>query len=455
MEQRETEFSEVLGGPEILGKINDAVGWIHADNSDALNPSMTIALDSHCMEVYENLPEDEQGPYAAKIITETAERKIQSLGKDGNGTLASLELPHNFPTVTDGASPALDFVAALMNRQQDQKNIGIVEQVVAREAQAARQRKPVEGPFGVHSRIAERLRRNDLYESEDGISRWWDSKQNELRTFHVLPEQRFDLDFASELLQGHAPFDFKRLMFPFEEFGITCDGDWIEAEHSCVTDNCNHPVNFREEEKLSLYKPCGYIVRGSYETGKWKLYEKYIARNAERDLHLYTAASIDQTNGTAMVSYNHQGELGLVHGIDNRSRIEKLCNQTIKFVVNFVLVLNHRAVKVTSYEEGKEPGRPQTRQQRRAVGYKDLMPDGEKRDHYKIYIPAVPQAKIYANEVGAGVNAKERRPHDVRGHLRTDKYGRKRIRVAPHKRCKNSTKPYFMADYDAANVGME
>ena len=54
-----------------------------------------------------------------------------------------------------------------------------------------------------------------------------------------------------------------------------------------------------------------------------------------------------------------------------------------------------------------------------------------------------------------GKNMKERRPHDVRGHLRTDKYGRKRIEVKEHRRCKNSQKPYFMADYAAENVGME
>ncbi|CAM6032157.1 unnamed protein product [Sphagnum compactum] len=132
-----------------------------------------------------------------------------------------------------------------------------------------------------------------------------------------------------------------------------------------------------------------------------------------------------------------EGPLGTYARIENRLRRNDV----------------YEAEEVTRFEDGKEPGRPATRQQRRAVGYQDLMPTGEKRDHFKIHIPA--KSTLFANEVAQGINVKERRPHDVRGHLRTDKYGRKRIRVRDHRRCRNSNLPYFMADYDAVNVGME
>jgi len=119
------------------------------------------------------------------------------------------------------------------------------------------------------------------------------------------------------------------------------------------------------------------------------------------------------------------------------------------------LILNHRNIKVIECEPGKEPGRPPTRQQRRASGYSDVTPEGEKRDHYKIYLPAVGSYKKCVRESERGKNVRERCPHDVRGHLRRDQYGRKRIKVRDGKRCQKSSKPYFMADYDAANVGME
>jgi hypothetical protein len=318
------------------------------------------------------------------------------------------------------------------------------------EVEASRkERRPPEGPLGTYARIENRLRRNDIYEAEEGISRWWDTKMNQLRLFHVLPEQRFDTDFGVEFLMN-PPYDFRKLMFPFEEFGIAVDSGWIDTNH-VHDERCNHPDGLPAE--VNLYKPCGYIIRGSREAGVWHLYEKYIARNEERDCHMYTAAVLDERNGSIHMKYNPEFLIGQPGPGHTRNRLDEITRHTIKFIVNFVLVLNHRSVKVTRFEDGKEPGRPVTRQQRRALGYQDLMPTGEKRDHFKIHIPA--KSTLFANEVAQGINVKERRPHDVRGHLRTDKYGRKRIRVKEHRRCRNSNLPYFMADYDAANVGME
>ena len=318
---------------------------------------------------------------------------------------------------------------------------------------ARKERRPSVGPQGTITRIANRMRRIDLYEAEENVSRLWESRMKEVRLFHVLPEQRYDLGYASEILHGQEPYDFKRLMFPFEEFGIKCDGDWVDTAH-VHNETCDHPKDAVESE-ISLFKPCGHLVRGSRETGIWHMYEKYIARNDECDLNLYTSCILNEKEGTLLIAHNSNYGAGMPSLDTNRSRIESISAQTIKFVVNFVLVLNHRGTKVTEIETGKEPGRPATRQQRRAEGYKDVMENGEKRDHYKIYVPALSTLYKSINEVTRGVNVKERRPHDVRGHLRKDKYGRKRIKVTDHKRCRYSQKPYFLADYDSANLGME
>jgi hypothetical protein len=254
--------------------------------------------------------------------------------------------------------------------------------------------------------------------------------------FHLIPEQEFDLDFGAHILQGRPPYDFKQLMMPFDLFAIRFDGGWVAMDE-------DHPDRFS--------RVIGYIVNGSYETGIWYFHRKHEVRNNERDLEAYVSVRMDQNKGTTNVIYTPlpKSHVEYKNNAKIQADTEALALQMTRFIVNFLLVLNHRSVKVVAYGEGEEPGRPETRQQRRAMGYV------EKRDHYKIYIPAKSTLTRYADEVVKGINVKERRPHDVRGHLRTDQYGRKRIRVKPHKRCKDSSKPYFLADYDAANVGIE
>ena len=106
------------------------------------------------------------------------------------------------------------------------------------------------------------------------------------------------------------------------------------------------------------------------------------------------------------------------------------------FVASFCLMLNHRDVSTIQIQD---PFRPPTRQQRRAEGYVE-------REHYLVELRK-PLSRII-HDATRGKHLRQRRPHEVRKHLRHLHDG-KLTTVRAHTRC---GVPSRNSEYDATKL---
>jgi hypothetical protein len=106
------------------------------------------------------------------------------------------------------------------------------------------------------------------------------------------------------------------------------------------------------------------------------------------------------------------------------------------FVASFCLMLNHRDVSTIRIED---PFRPPTRQQRRAEAYVE-------REHYLVELHK-PLSRII-HDATRGKHLRQRRPHEVRKHLRHLRDG-KLTTVKAHTRC---GVPSRKSEYDATRL---
>lgn len=332
-------------------------------------------------------------------------------------------------------------------------------------------------PLSARARIEQRTRRHDVFEGMEGASKRFDYLLPRVRQFHILPDQRWDLekagkavfqnenrnaiklDIRDEEIKGwSAKFDFSNIMFPFEEFSVVIDNnDWVTADHICDERCETNPELHKNMPSISLYKPCGYVVAGSYKEGRWTVIEKFISRNNDRDLHLYVPVAFDWNTGEIGYAFDWNNAQILSSHFSKQVNEEKyrlLVDGVTNFILNFLLALNHRSVRT---ELIQDPERPINRQQRRATGYMDTLENGEPRSHWKIYIPAVEQLRRRLTEANQPryMRLKPRYNQEVRGFLRRDKYGRKRIQVKPHRRYTALPDPPTRPEYAAQNLGME
>jgi hypothetical protein len=106
------------------------------------------------------------------------------------------------------------------------------------------------------------------------------------------------------------------------------------------------------------------------------------------------------------------------------------------FAASFCLMLNHRDVTAVQIQD---PLRPATRQQRRAGGYLE-------REHYLVELRK-PLSRIL-HDATRGKHLRQRRPHEVRKHLRHLRDG-KLTTVRSHTRCGT---PSRNSAYDATRL---
>jgi hypothetical protein len=164
--------------------------------------------------------------------------------------------------------------------------------------------------------------------------------------------------------------------------------------------------------------------------------------------HVVTAVSIAQrSDGLLNLDDMHYGTPPVSDDL-GPGTAGRFALQGAKVLLHFLYALDHRKVKITE--------RIRSRAERRA----DEKLSGVKpKEHYEIYIPPMlTMAKIHddlsnSRELYSRIEYRQ----EVRGHLRRDKYGRKRIRVRQHERFKDL--PWRTEDhhnhYAAHNVGME
>lgn len=103
----------------------------------------------------------------------------------------------------------------------------------------------------------------------------------------------------------------------------------------------------------------------------------------------------------------------------------------------FCAFINHVGLTATRIAD---PDRPPNRQQRRAANYVE-------NPHYRVLIRG--RVERLAKELAEGKNIRERREHDVRQHLRTNRAGVKAIRVRPHRRCRGK-KEFIQREYETS-----
>ena len=138
----------------------------------------------------------------------------------------------------------------------------------------------------------------------------------------------------------------------------------------------------------------------------------------------------------------------VVHGDDSRAKeidvLQRQVNQLMQIGAclgpRFLVMLNHRKVQVIE--------KTMNRAERKQHG-------DAKRPNYGIYIPRTITISQAVQEASRGENVREREAHMVRGHLRTDRQGRKRIRVRPHARCAHDGIIPPIKSYQAYNVEPE
>lgn len=103
----------------------------------------------------------------------------------------------------------------------------------------------------------------------------------------------------------------------------------------------------------------------------------------------------------------------------------------------FCAFANHIAVSAV---EITDPQRPPNRQQRRAQGYVE-------RTHYRVIVKG--RVERIASDIAQAKNVRERREHEVRGHLRHYSSGRVST-VRPHKRCRGKGE-FIKNEYEVAS----
>jgi hypothetical protein len=114
---------------------------------------------------------------------------------------------------------------------------------------------------------------------------------------------------------------------------------------------------------------------------------------------------------------------------------------SIRALFNFLLLLNNRKVAVLRVAD---PARPLSRQQRRAAAYVEA-------DHYSIVLQPGSAVSRLIRQSAFGHNVINRRPHDVRSHLRHLKTGGT-VPVKAHRRGLTSNRSLGVAEYDATQL---
>ena len=202
------------------------------------------------------------------------------------------------------------------------------------------------------------------------------------------------------------------------------------------------------ETQVSRWKPEGISVSADRKSGIIKFTSSYHLLNDTLDRHLVTASTINVGNIDEPVTGPRTGYIERYQMAKDEAEfqpfIDNLANMNPWVIMRFLHTLNNRKVRVVELQS--DPYKPATRQQRRAENWQE-------REHYKIYLPATLTIHKAMEQATSASNCWDVTPHDRRGHLRTDRYGRKRIVVRPTK-VKGGYQGKWFPIYDSHAVGM-
>jgi hypothetical protein len=263
-----------------------------------------------------------------------------------------------------------------------------------------------------------------MHETLTGI---WSILQDGLRgapTFHLTQQQFLDLVVhpGSEAI-GEGIIE---VALPFHVFAIRPDQSYF-AE-GVLDDGLRGKTRFIGAvlAQIGDPNPGEEHVNANILFG----YETYLENG---EIHRYASASLLHRNGELVLD----GRIGSTD--PDPERVKRVFLSVASAPLRFAHLLNHREVRVVE--------KAMTRAERRRDG------GDSKRPNYGIYIPPTITLSRAVDEACRGENVRERDPHMVRGHLRTDRYGRKRIKVRPHARCKRDGIIPEIKSYQAYNLG--
>jgi hypothetical protein len=266
-----------------------------------------------------------------------------------------------------------------------------------------------------------------FFEAIPGLGKALTDAMRSVPAFHLTQEQLADLTNA-RMAGLYEAFP------PFPQFAIVPDARWLGGLgiFPLVTD---------DPDAVELAKNgvgrCTGIVFMSNEEGARMLFGHEIRYHDTGNTVVFVGSAWFEEGGLRVAA----PRLTNSEHLAAQESLNKLMKTLAYVAPRFMWLLNHRETRVVE----KVMNRAERRQTQ----------GDSKRPNYGIYIPPTITVARALDEVTRGVNVRVREPHMVRGHLRTDRYGRKRIQVKPHARCKKDGIIPEIKSYKAYSLGME